>query len=210
VHQRFSPIHPIALSFLGVQVWFLFLVSCTPSPRYVTAQRCEAPDEAVPAPKTSSDGDGAEAADPVAPPPQREGEPAPPEAAGPDTSVPPSSWEAASGEPQPRKGPDSVVAWTQRGKAAWYGPGFEGRKTASGERFDSRKFTAAHKTLPFGAVVRVTNLGNGLSVMVRVNDRGPFNKGRIIDLSRAGARAIELDKIGIADVLVERLREPAP
>jgi rare lipoprotein A len=105
---------------------------------------------------------------------------------------------------------DTAVVWSQRGKAAWYGPGFEGRKTASGERFDSRKFTAAHKTLPFGSVVRVTNLGNGLSVTVRVNDRGPFNKNRIIDLSRAAARVIELDKSGVADVVVDMLRESAP
>jgi rare lipoprotein A len=195
---------------VGVQVSFLVLVSCTPSPRYLTTQRYEASDAASPAPEAAPDGDSAKAADTAAAAKGGDGAPAQLETAGPDTSVPQSSWEAAPGEPQTAKKSDTVVVWSQRGKAAWYGPGFERRKTASGERFDSRKFTAAHKTLPFGAMVRVTNLGNGLSVMVRVNDRGPFNRNRIIDLSRAAARAIELDKSGVADVVVERLGEPAP
>lgn len=72
--------------------------------------------------------------------------------------------------------------------ASWYGPGFHGRKTASGERFNQHAMTAAHKTLPFGTKVRVTYKGR--SVIVRINDRGPFTRGRTIDLSKAAARAI--------------------
>ncbi len=76
------------------------------------------------------------------------------------------------------------------GTASFYGKEFHGRKTASGEIFDMYKLTAAHKTLPFGSRVRVTNLENGRSVVVRINDRGPFKKGRIIDLSFEAARRI--------------------
>lgn len=80
--------------------------------------------------------------------------------------------------------------FTQEGKATWYGGKFHGRKTASGERFDTHKLTAAHKTLPFGTIVRVTNLNNNRSVDVRVNDRGPFAPGCVIDLSKAAAEKI--------------------
>ncbi len=89
------------------------------------------------------------------------------------------------------------------GFASWYGGKFQGRQTASGEKFDTKKLTAAHKTLPFGAVVRVTNLENNLSVEVRINDRGPFIEGRIIDLSRAAADVIGMAGKGIALVKVE-------
>ena len=75
------------------------------------------------------------------------------------------------------------------GVATWYGPGFHGRKTASGERFNTHDLTAAHRTLPFGTRVRV-EAANGRSVVVRINDRGPFTRGRVIDLSRASANAI--------------------
>lgn len=80
----------------------------------------------------------------------------------------------------------------QKGAASWYGPGFHGRQTASGERFNTHAFTAAHKTLPFGSRVKVTNEKNGRAVVVRINDRGPYAHGRIIDLSQASARAIGL------------------
>jgi len=78
----------------------------------------------------------------------------------------------------------------QEGLAVWYGPGFHGRRTASGEVYDMHTLTAAHPTLPFGTRVRVTNLKNGRSVVVRVNDRGPFGGRYIIDLSYAAAKAI--------------------
>ncbi len=92
----------------------------------------------------------------------------------------------------------------QTGAASWYGKAHAGRKTASGERFDPNALTAAHRSLPFGTRVRVTNLENGKSVVVRVNDRGPFRGGRIIDLSRAAARAIGAS--GVTRVSVEALR----
>jgi rare lipoprotein A len=78
----------------------------------------------------------------------------------------------------------------QRGVASWYGPGFHGRRTASGERFNTNSFTAAHRSLPFGTRVRVKNSKTGRSVVVRINDRGPFTRGRVIDLSKAAAQAI--------------------
>lgn len=91
------------------------------------------------------------------------------------------------------------------GNASWYGPGFAGRQTASGEIFDPGQLTAAHRTLPFGTVLRVTNLGNGLSVQVRINDRGPFKPDRVIDLSRAAAEEIEMIHSGLARVRVQPL-----
>jgi rare lipoprotein A len=78
----------------------------------------------------------------------------------------------------------------QRGAASWYGPGFHGRKTANGERFNTHAMTAAHRTLPFGTKVRVVNERNGRAVVVRINDRGPFHGRRIIDLAQAPARAL--------------------
>ena len=91
----------------------------------------------------------------------------------------------------------------QVGTASWYGPGFTGKKTASGEVFDDAKMTAAHKTLPFDTEVNVTNLETGRSVRVRINDRGPHVKGRLIDLSRKAAEALDIKDDGVARVRVE-------
>jgi 3D (Asp-Asp-Asp) domain-containing protein len=99
---------------------------------------------------------------------------------------------------------NAEVATTLDGMASWYGHKFHGRRTASGTTFDMNELTAAHKTLPFGSEVMVTNIHNGLSVLVKINDRGPFIKGRIIDLSRAAAQVINLT--GTAPVLVEVLK----
>jgi len=96
----------------------------------------------------------------------------------------------------------------ETGLASWYGPKFHGKLTASGEVFNQEKFTAAHPTLPWGSKVKVTNLANGKSVDVRINDRGPFGKGRIIDVSRAGARALGMVGRGITTVRVEWLSDP--
>jgi rare lipoprotein A (peptidoglycan hydrolase) len=93
------------------------------------------------------------------------------------------------------------------GIASWYGPGFHGKKTASGEIYDQNKLTAAHKTVPLGTKARVTNLENGSTVEVEINDRGPFVEGRIIDLSRAAARALGFVKLGTAPVQVELIPE---
>jgi rare lipoprotein A len=93
----------------------------------------------------------------------------------------------------------------ETGLGSWYGPKFHGRRTASGEVYNQEKFTAAHRTLPWGSKVKVTNLANGKSVEVRINDRGPFGKGRIIDVSRAAARALGITGVGITTVQVEWL-----
>ena len=86
--------------------------------------------------------------------------------------------------------PPAKTRFLQEGLAVWYGPGFHGRRTASGERYDMYALTAAHPSLPFGTRVRVTNLKNGKSVVVRINDRGPFGGRYIIDLSYAAAKTI--------------------
>lgn len=88
------------------------------------------------------------------------------------------------------------------GMASWYGPGFHGRRTASGERFNQNAMTAAHKTLPLGSIVRVTNLETGESVIVRINDRGPYSGGRIIDLSKGAARAIKMAGSDVVELTV--------
>lgn len=89
------------------------------------------------------------------------------------------------------------------GKASYYADSFQGKKTANGERYRKGKRTAAHKTLPFGTKVKVTNLKNGRSVNVRINDRGPFVAGRIIDLSKSAAKKIGMTQQGVAKVKLE-------
>jgi rare lipoprotein A len=91
----------------------------------------------------------------------------------------------------------------QVGQASWYGPGFFGNRTASGEVFRPGTLTAAHRYLPFGTRVRVTNLYNGRSTVVRINDRGPFSGGRIIDLAHGAAQVLGLTASGVADVRLE-------
>ncbi len=93
--------------------------------------------------------------------------------------------------------------FTQTGIASYYADKFEGRATASGEIFSQDKFTAAHPTLPFGTKLKVTNLANGKSVIVIVNDRGPFAGGRIIDISKAAAEKLDMINSGIAQVKIE-------
>lgn len=108
----------------------------------------------------------------------------------------------SSSRPQIAVGP---IQFAFSGVASWYGPGFNGRRSASGEIFNQNALTAAHRTLPFGTLVRVTNMNNGTSVTVRINDRGPFGGGRVIDLSAAAARAIGMIQSGVAPVRVEVL-----
>ncbi|NSL89431.1 septal ring lytic transglycosylase RlpA family protein [Chitinophaga solisilvae] len=96
---------------------------------------------------------------------------------------------------------------TQTGKASYYADTFNGRKTANGEIFRQRKLTAAHRSLPFGTKVRVTNISNGKSVKVRINDRGPFAGGRIIDLSRKAASRLGMINTGVANVEI-RYKKP--
>ncbi|MBX9891114.1 MAG: septal ring lytic transglycosylase RlpA family protein [Chitinophagaceae bacterium] len=96
---------------------------------------------------------------------------------------------------------------TKTGKASYYGNEYDGRKTANGEVFRQSKLTAAHKKLPFGTQVRVTNLSNGKTVDVRINDRGPFVAGRIIDLSRSAAEEIGMVRQGVAKVKIRYKRK---
>jgi rare lipoprotein A len=100
--------------------------------------------------------------------------------------------------------------YVEEGIASWYGASHQGRPTADGERFDMHALTAAHRSLPFSAVIRVTNLGNGRMVKVRVNDRGPYAKGRILDLSAAAAEALGMSRDGIAHVRIEEFASDQP
>ncbi len=99
--------------------------------------------------------------------------------------------------------PTVQVKLPQIGKASWYGREHQGKPTASGEKYDQRRFTAAHRSLPFGTKIKVTNLDNGKSAKVRINDRGPFEKNRIIDLSEAAAKALKMMKSDTATVRLD-------
>ncbi len=116
--------------------------------------------------------------------------------APPQTTIP--------GQPLPK--PIQKIARRISGMASWYGPGFQGNPTASGERFNQYALTAAHPSLPFGTRVQVTNTNNGRSVVVRINDRGPFAGGRILDLSRGAAQAIGVVSSGVAPVRLDILQ----
>lgn len=113
------------------------------------------------------------------------------------------------GPPLPPE-PPPAEGWSEVGEASWYGPGFHGRATASGEVYDMEAMTAAHPRLPFGTVLSVDNLDNGRSTTVRVNDRGPFARGRILDLSRRAARELDMIGAGIARVRLTVIESPEP
>ncbi|WGS50100.1 septal ring lytic transglycosylase RlpA family protein [Paraburkholderia sp. D15] len=100
-----------------------------------------------------------------------------------------------------------VSDFHQTGRASWYGRGFHGRRTANGERYDMHAMTAAHRTLPLGSYVRVTNPATSRSVVVRINDRGPYARGRVIDLSMAAASALDMRHAGTARVKIEGLTQ---
>ncbi|VXC50601.1 Endolytic peptidoglycan transglycosylase RlpA [Oceanicaulis sp. 350] len=137
---------------------------------------------------------------------------------------------ACSGQPAPQTRPDFAPApvaqhtpssppdadqalapqSVQTGVASWYGPGFEGRQTANGEVFDSSLLTAAHRTMRLPSRARVTRLDTGKSIIVRVNDRGPYIVGRLIDLSHAAAQALGFEDDGLAEVRVEGLGPADP
>jgi peptidoglycan lytic transglycosylase len=95
------------------------------------------------------------------------------------------------------------AVYVQQGIASWYGPGFHGRKTASGERFNQYDLTAAHKKLPLGTKATVTNLKNGKTIEVEINDRGPYARGRILDLSKAAADRLGIKNAGTTPVRLE-------
>jgi len=144
--------------------------------------------------------------------------------AGMELAIPPSQWDPMNLEVLPLpEAIEEAPTWTfippppapaeplkaprfyQLGLASWYGPRFHGRRTANGERFNKFHMTAAHRTLPFNTRVRVTNLQNGKSVVVRINDRGPYVRNRIIDLSYAAARLLGMHTPGVVLVKVEIL-----
>jgi rare lipoprotein A len=108
-----------------------------------------------------------------------------------------------------KKGDNGEPIVEQVGEASFYGPGFHGKKTATGEKFDQNKKTAAHPTLPLGTKATVTNLETGASVDVRINDRGPYVKGRDIDVSKAAAQDLGMTKDGVAPVKIEAKVPPA-
>jgi len=135
--------------------------------------------------------------------------PPPPPAPPPVVTIPPSAGVYKIGQPYqieniwyyPREQPD----YDETGIASWYGPDFYGKATANGEMYDGNALTAAHKTLPMPVNVRVTNLDNGKSLVVRVNDRGPYARGRIIDLSKRAAELLDVVQTGTARVRVTYL-----
>lgn len=104
----------------------------------------------------------------------------------------------------------AAPGWSDNGVASWYGDPFHGRLTASGETYDMEAMTAAHRTLPFGTLLRVRNLDNGREAMVRINDRGPFVRGRDLDLSRRAAREIDMIPAGTARVRMTIVDAPPP
>ena len=103
---------------------------------------------------------------------------------------------ACSGAPKPTYFPGYPIGFVERGVASWYGPGFHGNKTANGERYDMHQLTAAHRTLPLGSIAVVRSMSTGRQVTVRINDRGPFARGRVLDLSLAGAQALGMTGAG--------------
>lgn len=109
---------------------------------------------------------------------------------------------------EPVPAPEGRPEFVETGMASWYGP--SGHRAADGSPYDGTGMTAAHKTLPLGAVVRVTNLANGESVMVRITDRGPFSHGRVLDLSESAAKKIDLYRMGVAQVRIEAFTRSTP
>ena len=124
----------------------------------------------------------------------------------PSESLPEAEPVPAPVKAEPPKPPAPAVVSVSTGQASWYGPGFFGNRTASGEVLRPGTLTAAHRTLPFGTKVRVTNLWNGRSAVVRINDRGPFHGARVIDLAHGAANQLGLVASGVAKVKLEVLR----
>lgn len=135
----------------------------------------------------------------------------------PSSSAPQSQAQLGPPGSSPRSGPPPAIerqpvvpgSYVEEGVASWYGLPFNGRRTSNGEIYDMHEFTAAHRTLPFNAVVRVTNLRNGKQTQVRINDRGPFVADRVIDLSLSAAEAIEMVGPGTAQVRLEVVAGPS-
>ena len=191
-HARFSPAAPVAPVVTPLQ----------PTPELPTALPATPVDPSQTAPESST---GLAAAPVVTPLPDvLESPPAPKSMA---LSPPSDQRTAVPFEPPLAVRPTRFV---QTGIASWYGPGFHGKRTANGEIYDQHALTAAHQSLPLGTDVMVTNLENEQAIEVRINDRGPFVEGRIIDLSLAAAKSIGVYAPGTALVRVEVLSAPTP
>lgn len=142
--------------------------------------------------------------------------------AGPETSSPHSTTAPKSNpsadtesEPDPSLAEPAIPAnakplATETGRASWYGPPYHNRRGSNGEIYNMHAMTAAHRTLPLGSIVRVTNLQTGHAALVRITDRGPFIRGRIVDLSLAAARKVDIYKPGVAQVRVDVMQTPSP
>ena len=198
----------------------LALTACAaPQPPAAQSQTAPAADNAAaPPPPPAAQSQTAPAADNAAAPP-----PPPAAASAQKTAAAPvrKNWQTAAkktevqtakadGKTAKADGKTAKTAFSQTGKASWYGPGFHGRKTANGERFDMNTLTAAHRTLPISSYVRVTNLANGKSVVVRINDRGPYHGNRVMDLSKAAAQELGFIRTGTAQVKIEQITTDAP
>jgi rare lipoprotein A len=137
-----------------------------------------------------------------------------PPAESPETPKPGGKTEthahAARTPVNPKGAAYALAGHVEQGNASWYGMPFHGRRASNGETYDMNKLTAAHRTLPFETMVRVTNLANGKSAVVRITDRGPFVENRIIDLSLAAARQLDMTVAGVAQVRLEALSGPDP
>jgi rare lipoprotein A len=135
---------------------------------------------------------------------------APPASAPVPQPAQPGASRASGPPPASERRPAIPGEYVEEGVASWYGVPFNGRRTSNGEIYDMHEYTAAHRTLPFNCVVRVTNLNNGKHTEVRINDRGPFVANRVIDLSLSAAQAIEMVGTGTANVRLEILSGPNP
>jgi rare lipoprotein A len=120
-----------------------------------------------------------------------------------ETTTEPPPSQPVLPQPTAKKSPPVQATLPQTGQASWYGPQHQGKQTASGTTYDQAALTAAHRSLPFGSKVKVTNLANGKSVEVEINDRGPFTENRIIDLSEAAAKTLGMIESGTANVRLE-------
>ena len=179
---------------LGGLLLTLLATGCRPDPPY--------PPLPMPSPSEAAEERPEEAPEPTQPPSEV---PAPAEV---EPVVTPADRPETDRKPKERRQRRQPPAFEQ-GLASWYGPGFHGNRTANGERYDMDGISAAHKTLPFDTVVEVHNLDNGRRLEVRINDRGPFIDGRIIDLSRGAARKLDLVRAGVARVELRLVSSPA-
>jgi rare lipoprotein A len=149
---------------------------------------------------------------PPPPPPEAPAEAAPPSAPAANIPSPkqkPVEPAVSADLAEPTLPPDAKSLATENGLASWYGPPYHNRRGSNGEIYNMNAMTAAHRTYPLGSIVRVTNVKTGSSALVRITDRGPFIPGRVIDLSLAAARKVDVQRPGVAEVKVELMQSPA-